>query len=131
MELQAKELRIGNYIQGEIEEDKFIDIEVVAIDSVDITECSLWGAGLKEQADHYYSFKPIPLTEEWLVKLGVNFGFNVYASEYMIEHAIDSYCLRLVYGVGMSKFISELKYVHQLQNLYFALTNEELEIKEL
>ena len=71
---------------------------------------------------------PIPLTEEWLLK----FGFE-RDKEYL-----DDYIFRLKTETGeivlySKKFIlsstdtlCELKYVHQLQNLYFCLTQKEL-----
>ena len=70
--------------------------------------------------------KPIPLTEEWLIKFGFDnslvkdiflaLGYNVIYDE-------GKYYFRY-YGLTV-----EVKHVHQLQNLYFALTNEELTIK--
>jgi hypothetical protein len=74
-------------------------------------------------------FKPIPLTEEWLLK----FGFEKSMSwTYVIELKGN---LKLVYylgekgwSIGFKSYsdFSNLEYVHQLQNLYFALTGEEL-----
>jgi hypothetical protein len=70
-------------------------------------------------------YKPIPLTEEWLLK----FGFN--------EEGIDkrTFCSAFVKN-GVRVTISNsgnvyygklcVESVHQLQNLYFALTREEL-----
>ena len=64
--------------------------------------------------------KPIPLTEEWyrkvekqLIKKGFSYGFEkgkltLYLSD---------------------EWEFESEFLHQLQNLYFALTNEELTIK--
>lgn len=66
---------------------------------------------------------PIPLTEEWLLR----FGFEKKSSdvfelyEYAIERNYDS-----VDFIFEGKIIRVIKYVHQLQNLYFALTGEEL-----
>ena len=83
--------------------------------------------------------KPIPLTEEWLIKFGLKSNFK---GHYFLEVGcmfifvsfnrvgdIDS-------GIGIeydedfecSKHV-EIKHVHQLQNLHFALTGVELEIK--
>jgi len=68
--------------------------------------------------------KPIPLTEEWLM----NFGFKQWGDKYTfglkginIHHRKRGFVLR--------KSIPIIRYVHQLQNLYFALTGEELTIK--
>lgn len=72
---------------------------------------------------------PIVITEEWLLKL----GFEEY------DHILK---IHLDYGLGLNynkdskqwyldiNFINtskiELNYIHQLQNLYFELTNKEL-----
>lgn len=74
--------------------------------------------------------KPIPLTEELLLKCGFD--------EYMV--LVTEYGELRYYGNGQMDiggydsctsgmvFTSECKYLHQLQNLYFALDGNELEI---
>ena len=80
--------------------------------------------------------KVIPLTEDWLLK----FGFEkIGTKNIQYKKDIDS-----VYALIMSKFncwigyidndtndiqLRDVSTVHQLQNLYFALTQKELEIK--
>ena len=76
-------------------------------------------------------YQPIPLTEEWLLR----FGFQIYEhdkDEYYIydtDHLVSLY--KGING-GYQRRINdyddgiELNHVHQLQNLYFALTGEEL-----
>lgn len=84
--------------------------------------------------------QPIPITEEWLVKLGF-LKDNERDSFYIdIEdgfHRFDlmwfnnGVFLKSRYNeenLGVQK-IPYVQYLHQLQNLYFALTNEELTIK--
>ena len=79
--------------------------------------------------------KPIPLTEDWLLKFGCK---NIKDSEYYELNYI--YKLRffgrqvqyyIYWGnhVMDKKLLRAIKYVHQLQNLYFALTGNELKIK--
>lgn len=84
----------------------------------------------------YENLEPIPLTEEWLLK----FGFEEF--EYHIKNNLIWYKkwpLPIFYGSnGFEKYLIHdlggrfvvLKYVHQLQNLYFALTGEELKLKQ-
>ena len=64
--------------------------------------------------------RPIPLTEEWLLKFGYDLTTeNHYAlSGHLIWKCNDLFMC--------DKNGIVLKYVHQLQNLYFALTGEEL-----
>ena len=72
---------------------------------------------------------PIPLTKEGFVKFGferfgINFRFNNFeynpVTKNMIVHAGGSY---------YNGFVLRVDYVHQLQNLYFTLTGEELTVK--
>jgi hypothetical protein len=76
-------------------------------------------------------FRPIPLTEEWLLK----FGFEV--DDHLMNPDDWPYVDYIKNEVRISEpnysfaFYGrdnelEIKYVHQLQNLYFALTGEEL-----
>ena len=88
--------------------------------------------------------EPIAITEEWLLK----FGFekekrNRFYSYYLNNDDENEYSRqRIDYWFGEDNFCAaelcragvcfkrvKLKYVHQIQNLYFALTNEELTIK--
>ena len=73
----------------------------------------------------------IPLTEEWIEKLGFfrTTDWLFYTDKFKIEkQALKPifWDFRCVTGAYSSVKITSLKYVHQLQNLYFALTGEEL-----
>lgn len=78
---------------------------------------------------------PIPLTEEWLKRVGfdasgfkqqefLNWGFKVKKDP-------NSPSNWITFQGFMNQFyeLTSIQYVHQLQNLYFALTGEELTIK--
>ena len=64
----------------------------------------------------------VPLTEAWLGKFGFREHYNVYDTDKMT----------LIRNPYSTEYMLELKkdltiaYVHQLQNLYFTLTGEEL-----
>jgi hypothetical protein len=72
--------------------------------------------------------KPIPLTEEWLLKFGFEyFKFIVESSCWRLNNLFsirEDFTIHFHNGL-----IVELKCVHQLQNLYFALTGQELSIQ--
>jgi hypothetical protein len=82
--------------------------------------------------------QPIPLTEEWLLKFGFNcvsdhnpnkkvFRLNFgYFKE--LNFAVNSEYGELNYFRYNGGY-TNIKHVHQLQNLYFALTCEELTLK--
>ena len=114
--MNANELRIGNYVHESISN---LDGKV-CIDILRILD--------KKPSDAYLS---IPLTEDWLVKFGFELlceksdGFKqtVYS---MQKPSWTLAKLEKGWGVGFWQGGQDLIYVHQLQNLYFALTNKEL-----
>jgi hypothetical protein len=111
--MKANELRIGNYI-------KFHNT-ITKVEGFSIWDNLIQSDNFAER--ELKDFEPIPLTEEWLLKV----DWNVY--NYL---CINSYFELDKYGhlyyqndyTGIN-----IKYLHQLQNLYFALTAEELTIK--
>lgn len=87
-------------------------------------------------------YTAIPLTEEWLFKFGFvqkkynagnSIGFEIPTNKgnlilliWKVAPLPDNWIMQVFIGTIN---ISEIKYVHQLQNLYYALTGKELEIK--
>lgn len=129
--LKATELRIGNYaeyfMQDTMDKEWW---EAFQINGQDIKYLD------KHQDDTDY--RPIPLTEEWLDRLGFYskyksnhkmwniFGFNLHQISDEDENGNKIPQEQIFYYA----FSYEIKYVHQLQNLYFALIGKELTIKE-
>ena len=74
--------------------------------------------------------KPIPLTEEWLLKFGFEVDENLWFTINLIGYSIERDDDISWDFLKSEDFIVNIKYVHQLQNLYFALVGEELKIKE-
>ena len=78
--------------------------------------------------------QPIPLTEEWLLKFGFeklsNFEEQYMEEDYVWQIDVErSPSLLLSNGIfHEDNYGVKLEYVHQLQNLYFALTGKELEL---
>ena len=114
--MKAQELRIGNYLKKDV---------VVKIDAKIIFD--IW-----IEAEDY---EPIPITEEWVLKFGFYKELRDSGEAGFFMSKNDCNVIIKDFGDGFL-FIWELsfmgkpiKYVHQLQNLYFALTSEELEIK--
>lgn len=123
--IKANELRLGNWIYNGIREPFQTNGET--INNFDVGQAIL---GL---------FTPIPLTEEWLVKFGcetrrTNSG-HAYLSFEKINPKTDYGSGFELYEDGLflcdcdgGRIGNKIEYVHQLQNLYFALTGEELTI---
>jgi len=123
--MEARELRIGNWYKG----DMFGGGEY------QITPEDIQNLHDDPQDDFY---QPIPITEERLVR----FGFEKQYDDHVYDK--DNFRIELIWwadddpewklkrhdGVSFSRHSAiKTKYVHQLQNLYFALTGEELTIE--
>jgi hypothetical protein len=122
--MTAQELRIGNWVM--------FDNRIFQIDSIAIVFPTLntdeFGIGVVD----WNNIKPVTLTEEWLIKFGFDRrGYtSSNGSKLVLHHKEPMYPNgRIYYNSWCIK--NELpQYVHQLQNLYFALTGEELTLKE-
>jgi hypothetical protein len=78
-----------------------------------------------------FQFKPIPLTEEWLLKFGLEkIGIWTFSLNLVGNLDLIYYLGEKGWSIGLKSYsdFSNLKYVHQLQNLYFSLTGKELTI---
>lgn len=106
-ELQIKDLRIGNLFVDA--KNRLCSVEEI---SKDIEDCITT-----------HPITPIPLTEEWLLSFGVKALRKGVFDFVKVEDSIGFH----VYFIG--RHLKEIQYVHELQNLYFALTGEELELK--
>jgi hypothetical protein len=122
--MESNELRIGNYVYDTLGKVNKIDLEAITYI-------------VKEPNNQV---KPIPLTEEWLLNFNMELtdGFSssrkLYLNNYendisKITYSPKEGLLRLSNGdTKGTMLIPHIKYVHQLQNIYFALTGEELTI---
>jgi hypothetical protein len=129
--MKEKELRIGNLVEC------FGTREVIAIkkNKIKVQHESKKGHFIIEWVPiDSLSLKPIPLTEEWLLKFGFyktteNAGNLICFKngKYTIAKWIND---KWQFWISTIDLYNSPQYVHQLQNLYFALTNEELIIKE-
>lgn len=131
--MKANELRIGNYIQTELDEKLNFDYltQVKEIHSGEILiQCN-------EDSEMLLLIhaKPVELTEEWLIKFGFKEdrgSFFIKLNEYQLKITKNcfsdySWWFSINTGYGSQPYTMIIKYVHQLQNLYFALTEKELE----
>lgn len=117
--INATELRICNYANIEGHE-VIVDGRVI---------CDLW-------MGRFASAEPIPITEEWLIKLG--YKKNIDEDECPYLYAVKGKTSLFERENGYYNFHIEdvldeginIKYVHQLQNIYFALTGKELIVRE-
>lgn len=128
--MKAEELRIGNLVKAKSPEKKEFECPVV----VRIYYLEMFCHNPKR-----IHFEPIPLTEQWLLDFGFR-KWGTYSHLWKINRqsgsilTINSKPIRKsIHGcdfeINKNPEVG-IKYVHQLQNLYFALTGKELEIKQ-
>ena len=123
--MKNSELRIGNLI---LFENKTVEVTGISKSALNFGKHG-FAINILEW------FQPIELTEEWLVRFGFtlnmdNFNWNAAIG----ENEIKDFKLALRYSNRIGWFFQSkctvIKYVHQLQNLYFCITGEELKLKE-
>ena len=113
--LRVTELRIGNLI--------FQSGQITTIENIS-RSINDWE---RVNNKRLFDCTPIPLTEEWLLKFGFKrFPWGLVAGNLLFKDNLK--CTELTFEVG-NGFRVEIKYVHQLQNLYFCLCGKELTLK--
>ena len=108
--MNAKELRIGNYAKDPY--NKTIKLVSVEKDASMLT--------------------PIPLTEEWLIKFGFkeNILYRGRKRFWLLDFNISRHKNKGCVVAYAGRAYKHIKHVHQLQNIYFAVTGEELTINK-
>ena len=125
--IQANELRIGNWVN-------YIDINGLNPAQIQIEDF----INLKEDGEKDFAFFPIPLTPEILEKCGLKrhsyemSGCEVWYLQDTSWRVARSYRDENEYKLWHERIspptwnLKTLKYLHELQNIIFALTGEEL-----
>ena len=138
--MRKNEFRIGNLIEGYLEPQisEWVEMKVC----VDVL------SSIESKPDNH-GYRPIPLTEELLVKLGFVGDNHKYHETFYIDistderleikttidiHIMDNYGVAYITDNEMdidinTCFIRKINHVHQLQNLYYAITGKELTLK--
>lgn len=131
--MKITEVRIGNYVHYQINDkndERKQWNEITRIDPIDF-QCF----------DKYYL--PIKLTESWLYELGFNNKLDTKYNqklwfidnidfEFRLRKSVNEYYNLFMFDMYFQKESPvkyNIYYVHQLQNLYFALTEKELKAK--
>lgn len=126
--MDAKQLRIGNYVIDD-------DGEIIRLQSVDDLRYDI-------------CYDPIPLTEEWLLRCGFekkelngeDWSEIVYlldvkdgrGGDFILTYAND-FSLNISgddVDLGITPPIERFRNLHQLQNLFYILSGDELKIKD-
>jgi len=117
--MKASELRIGNWVEYYYPHDEEWDrLDITLEDLKDI------------EGDSGELFRPLPLTEDWLKRL----GFKVWTSGTEWEHKDKLFEVAkrddgsFIQGINVFEYHhgEPFYFVHQLQNLFYATTHKEL-----
>jgi hypothetical protein len=117
--IEARELRIGNWVFDDYSGNMIVTAILTGnkYKLVDLQKRNNAPSGRYELK----SITGIPLSTYWLER----FNIDEYGTYY--QAGADSWSLVDDSGDGVTIYLGSCKYVHQLQNLYFALTGTELE----
>ena len=143
--MEASELRIGNFITHE-------DYSSDCFSVLSISENVVNTKGGKSGAwvNPPLMINPIPITEEWLAEFGFgkhggqNYGWFSKRWVTVPQEQVNEICININTGlcsigydasgedeeVGCAYTKIPIKFVHLLQNLWYALTGEELIISQ-
>ena len=142
--MKAEELRIGNFVRVGDTACRVVAISEEGIEQVrNIGGNTLTFSMFKNDI----IFEPIPITEEWLLRFGLikkpktNIYLNPMFSigekilKLMAVHLDDNSSTIAIVDYYTETEKSDLlhldyQFIHQLQNIFFALCGEELKLKE-
>ena len=120
--MKANELRIGNIVG--------CDIQSVTVKAINDETCVCHNGSGKPYVLHLEDLFGMKLTEEWLLKFGFEKD-NMLNILYYLKNFGYVCLLENEPSIFRKEGIEiKIKHVHQLQNLYFALTGEELILNE-
>ena len=126
--MEIRELRIGNYVRFYPKNDLIFTVKCLNETFAEIEYIDKDGTIYNSSVD-YENLIPIPLTEEILLKFGY-IGNEPVFSEKSTIFTFGIHKIWKPFNIFLDEYYRfEIKYVHQLQNLYFALTGEELTFK--
>lgn len=128
--MKASELRIGNLLEWNLYTVKVIELNQTDVGIICVGDCVY--------PNDEYDILPISLTKDLMILLGFKkTDNNLWIKKtkagriFKVEEADG--CIKKDIGFGVSEdgYRMIQIYLHQLQNLYFALTGEELTNEEL
>ena len=117
--MKPQDLRIGNWIEifGN-------PIQVLGLSKLDGRPEMIWVQTQEYVDTKIFQFKPIELTEEWLKRFNAN--IYEYQFRFIYKGKVFIRLNKMRDGWQCVKTGAIVKDVHSLQNLFYALTGEEL-----
>ena len=123
--MQSKSLRIGNLLQDS--EGKICKVR--ALSTEEGNEIEAYGSHATAGLPLSY----IPITESWLTKLGFKLEFGNTRGSFVLYDGDSIGICKTNFGysvVAEYETLTNVKFIHQIQNIYFFLKGIELKIEE-
>ncbi|WP_347216678.1 hypothetical protein [Chryseobacterium sp.] len=133
--MDSKEYRIGNLLRDKV--SKTI-LEVIKLTKDDVVTYVIDRS--KFPLKKGWGLEPIPLNEEWLLKFDfdkiTNDEEEIFYQKGYVRISIDEYedgwfnfRKRTPSQLWKDNLVTQIKFVHELQNLYLLIEKEELNIR--
>ncbi len=114
--MDVKELRVGNYVDN--------NVEVFKLEAKDLIFL------LAFDNEHYAN--PIPLTEEWLLKFGgeiKQYSIGIVLDRFRFIWKEEYKYWYVIASDPGGAYMTKIEFVHELQNFFYVMNGKELEIK--
>jgi hypothetical protein len=119
MTLDSHEIRLGNSYKIELGDGTY-KIGLINLEDIE----SL----LDDEIDDFY--QALEISEEWLIKVGFKQVTDIlYVKDYHYGYEFGITNIFVIKNDNNFLRYKHIQYAHQLENLYFALTGEELKYK--
>lgn len=130
--MKATELRVGNYIKHP--RNKCAIVESIQKSAQGLYALTFVDENAGYWIEHEGDFicEPIPLTEEWLIKLNGNIKdlgndiFRIGRFKFIWKH---SYKYWYVVDDMTGAYMTKIEFVHEYQNFWYAMNSQELQLK--
>jgi len=119
--MEAKNLRIGNWLNGSYNGFSK-DVQIYDFDRKEIQH-----SDDKQMSIPISNFKPIKLFDKWFADFNFEKGSNFWINGNLKITILSNG--QYIYAIDNWKWVV-VEHVHHLQNLFFALTLNELEMKD-
>ncbi|MGL4367412.1 MAG: hypothetical protein ACRCX5_14325 [Bacteroidales bacterium] len=133
--MNLNELRLGNYVYGIDPNNKECGMVICKVQCIYMDGAELSGIEVPLCAEY---IEPIELTSDILVKCGFKSNYaedpQLYGNKATVRYYNKRFelykkALRSTFEFYTYYITVRLEYLHQLQNLYFAINGKELEVK--
>jgi len=108
--MKVNELRIGNVVLEETMSYAGLKVKQITV-------------AIRDLSNHD-NLRPIPLTEDWLIKFGFKKQTTMYYRKGNYEFELEKGFIDD--GMAVINTYNPIRYVHSLQNLYYTITGDEL-----